>query len=364
MRMKKSVKQFALVLSLVMIVAMFSACSSSSNAPASSAPVAPETSAPSAPPPAAPETDIIQGEKMNLVVSSHLNPGSPENLGMQYMLDTLKEKTGGNITGTLYEGAALGGEIEADEQVAAGSINIASGQFATLDKYASKLQSFSAPYLYSTPDEVRTSWAGRIGQAIRSEFEKLGFYGDHLYFRGNRQMTCSKEIKTPADLKGIKLRLPETSSWLTVWESMGVMATPIASSEVFSALQLGVVDGQENSITSNYNKGLWEVQKYTILTNHIVDCGYWIWSKAWYDGLSDDYKDLLDQTLAEAADVVTKITSGNEPKLQKEMEDKGMQFIKVDTGPFADAAQAGIEKVAEDWEDWVYDQAKADVEGS
>lgn len=363
-------KSFALITVALIVLSMFAGCSSaapasSPAAPAPASSVAPansEAPASSAEPASSAAADgVVDCPKMNIVLSSHLNPGSPENEALKLILKTLGERTGGNITGTVYEGSSLAAEVEAYEHLKSGSINISFAGFTITNKFGPTLESFATPYMYSTKEQVLKSWEGRIGEEMRKNLLEAGIVGKYMSFRGNRQLTSNKPIHTPADLAGLKLRVPETASWITVWKSMGALPTPIATSEVFSSLQMGVIDAQENSITSNYNKGLWEVQKYTILTNHIIDMNVFEVSRKWYETLSPEMQTVVDEVMKQGADYCTEITLANEEKLRAEMEQNGMEFIEIDAKAFAEAAAEGVREVSKEWEDWVYGQAMEDI---
>lgn len=356
-------KMISLILVLAMMLSLAACGGSGTNAPADADVSAAESAAESAVSSAADSDsgDIIEGEKVNIVIGSVLNPGSPENIAMQWILDTLEEKTGGNITGSLYEGGSIGSETEMLEQCINGDCHITMTSLVGIDKYASAYNSISVPYLYSSKEQIQKSWDGKIGEAIREKFEEAGMYYDGIIFRGNRHLTANEKIDSPDKLKGLKLRLPDTTQWVTVWSGMGALPTPTSAAETFSALQTGVVDAQENNITSNYNKGMWEVQKYTMLTSHVVDTYIFCWSKDWFDGLSEDYQNLIRETILEAADYASDITAENEESLRSEMEANGMEFVDVDTAAFKEAALPYIQQVAEGWDSWVYDQAMEDT---
>ena len=359
----KAKKLVATVMTLAMLVGTLAACGSSQTAAPAAAEPAAKTEEAAAEPEEEKEekSDALEGEKTNIIIGSVLNAGSPENEAMQWILDTLNEKSGGNITGTLYEGGSIGSESELLEQCRNNDCQITMTSLVGIDKFAPEYNTISVPYLYASQDQIRKSWEGPIGENIRKKFEENGMYYDGIIFRGNRSLTANEIIDTPDKLKGFKLRLPETQQWVTVWGGMGALPTPTAASETFSALQTGVVDGQENNITSNYNKGIWQVQKYTLLTNHVVDTYIFCWSKEWYDGLSKDYQNLVYETILEAAERATKNTADKEAELRAEMEANGMEFVDVDIAKFKEAALPFIEKVAEGWADGVYDQAMADT---
>lgn len=306
--------------------------------------------------------DIVEGPKMNLVLASHLAVGSIENQVMQeYIIDELNRRTGGNITGAVYEGGALGSEMEVIEQIINGTCTLALTSYSTIDNYAGEYNTFGIPYFYTSKEEVLASWDGPIGEKVKEAYKANGLGFDYLMFRGNRQLTTNTEVDGPEDLKGLKLRLPENQVSMAVWGSMGALTYPIDSSEVFTALQLGTVDAQENPISSNYSKGLWEVQKYTVLTNHVVDFLGYVWNDSWYQSLTPEYQKLFDEVLAAAAQKATELEVANEAKLRAEMEEKGMQFVEVDTSAFAEAAQPAISELAAGWAEGVYEQALADI---
>lgn len=300
--------------------------------------------------------------KMELTFASYLNPGSPENIAMQWMVDELKKRSDGNIIAHLHEAATIGTEIEIIEQVMSGSIHFAFSGSTVINKIAREYESISIPYLYVSEAHATQSLKGPIGDGIRAAGEEVGLYFGDLIFRGRRQLTSNRRIDTPADLKGLKLRLPDQRTHMIIWASLGTLPTPITSSEIFSSLQAGVVDAQENSITSNYMKGLWEVQKYTILTNHQVDYMIWIISKEWMDSMPQPVQDLIWELSREAAALSSRLSLDGEANLQKEMEDHGMEFVKVDTEAFRAAAADGVAEVTKHLAPWVLDQVQKDLE--
>ncbi len=300
--------------------------------------------------------------KMELTFASYLNPGSPENIAMQWMADELNKRTNGRIVAHLHEAATIGTEMEIIEQVMSGSIHFGFSGSTLFSKIANKYEAISIPYLSASKEHSTQIMKGPIGDAIRQAAEAVNIYLGDMVFRGNRQLTTNRLVEKPEDLQGMKLRLPDNKTHMIVWQSLGTLPTPITSSEIFSALQAGVVDAQENSITSNYLKGLWEVQKYTILTNHMVDYLTWIFSKDWMDSLPQETRDLIWELQAEAAAMSSRLSLEGEIKLQKEMEERGMQYITIDENAFRQAAAAGVAEVTKDWPDWVLKQVKIDEE--
>jgi TRAP-type C4-dicarboxylate transport system substrate-binding protein len=125
---------------------------------------------------------------------------------------------------------------------------------------------------------------------------------------------------------------------------------------VFAALQTGVVDAQENPISSNYDKRIWEVQKYTVLTNHIVDLEGYVLSKKFLDGLDQPIRDIVVQAARDALKWCTQVSFSEEDKLAADMKAKGMEFITVDLKPFQKIALGTMDYFKSVWEPWVADE--------
>ncbi len=349
-------KLTSLILTLVLLLSLASGCSGSTqdNTGAETAQATGET--------ASNASEEI--EDATIIVAVHTQIKSLDYQALEYFCKIIEERSNGKIKTELYGEGQLGDEASILEQVTVNTVQIATTGFSGLDKYISSVNCWSVPYLFTGVDQVKASFEGKLGDAARKLFEEKDIYYVGNTYRGNRQLTANKAITTPEELKGLKLRLPDTSAWIKVWESMGCLASPISSAEVFSALQTGVVDAQENPISSIYAKNLWEVQDYVIMTNHIVDFLAVTMSKKFYDGLNPATQNLIDECMAEALDHMEKLTADNETTMKQEMIEHGMEFIEVDTSKFAEAAKAGISEVASQWDDWVYDAALEIVNGN
>jgi len=312
--------------------------------------------------PGTPDTGEAGYPKMEIQMAVN-NANSIDAFVLEHFGELIEEKSGGNITSVLF-GGTLGSENEIVEQIRTNTVHMYVSAVATISNYAAAFNTFSVPYLYEDEDKFYTSWRGKIGDAIRESYEASGFYTseNQVLIRGFRQLTSNKMVNTPDDLNGLKLRLPEIPEWITVWGILGAIPTPISSSEVFSALQMGVVDGQENPIISNYDKGLQEVQDYTILTNHIVDILPVVWSKDWFDGLDEDTQKLVKECLDEAMIWGTEECKKREEDYRAEMESAGMEFIEVDSTPFAEKAIQSLTEISKGWDSWVYDQLMEDIQ--
>ena len=290
------------------------------------------------------------------------NTGSPDEALLLKFAELIEERSGGNIKAVVFAGT-LGSELEIVEQIRANTVHMYVSATSTISTYAPEYNTFSVPYLYSNNEQLMKSWTGSIGDGLRANYEAAGMYTSEntLFIRGMRELTTNKLVKTVDDVKGLKLRLPSTAEWVTVWSAMGANIATISSSEVFSALQTGVVDAQENPIISNYNKGLQEVQKYTIMTDHIVDILPVIYSKGWFDGLDANTQELVTACIDEATEWANQYCVDVAMENTAEMEKAGMEFINVDTSSFKAVAMSCLKELSANWADGVYDQLIKDI---
>ena len=145
--------------------------------------------------------------------------------------------------------------------------------------------------------------------------------------RGSRMLTAKKEVRTPNDLKGLKLRLPEIPDWVAVWKELGALPTVVAWPEVFGALQTGVVDGQENPLYLIYTTKLYEVQSHVMLTAHVHACFHWLMSDKVLSSLPTDLKDIVLKSAAEAAKYGDQLTKEQEEDFKKKLADAKMKVV-------------------------------------
>ena len=214
--------------------------------------------------------------------------------------ELVAEKTGGEVTlnvfpnGTLYGGDPSG----AVKQIAGGSLDMLLLSTSLYANFNPKFTAISIPYLFDDTEQLRAYLQGDLGNELLADLDGIGIKGLGLWPRPFRQITNSKlPIETPEDLAGLKLRVPNNPLWVEFFGKLGAVPTPMAFAEVYNALQLKVVDGQENPISVPVSAKFFEVQTYASLTNHIADGWVLAINPAKYDALTDAQK----AAIAEAA---------------------------------------------------------------
>lgn len=216
---------------------------------------------------------------------------------------------------------------------------------------AESLENWSLPYaiLCATPYAIRDSdhlhmvAGGAIGKEMAQHIIDVAGLKPIAYFeRGARNLTSNIPIRHPDDLKGLIIRVPNVSLYVSTWSALGAKPTPMAFSEVFTALQQSTIHGQENPFALIRNAGLYEVQKYVNLTEHVKGWAYVVMGNKQFEKLPEE----LQQVIMESA----KIMQEYEHSLFLEQEaldvqflkDKGMEFIEVDKSAFEQMARKAV----------------------
>lgn len=214
--------------------------------------------------------------------------------------EDLETKSGGKITVEIHPNAVLGGDEAMLESVALGTLTMVVPSANLLTNYVSDFQVLGMPYLFNNTESAFSAMDNELGTLLNQELKDggVGLLNLGFNFNGIRNMTNNKRpIKSPADLKGLKMRCMSNQIYIKMFESLGANATPMSWSELFTALQQGTVDGQENPASLIYESKFQEVQKYISTTEHIYDfCGIVI-NNSFYEGLDEQAKVLLDDAV-------------------------------------------------------------------
>ncbi|MFZ2780621.1 MAG: TRAP transporter substrate-binding protein [Rectinemataceae bacterium] len=227
--------------------------------------------------------------------------GYPTEMGDEEFARLVKERSGGRIIVEVYPGSQLGQEKAVIEQVQFGAIDITRVSVSPLASFVPKLNAFQMPYLYRDADHMWKVLNGDIGNSLLASLEPFGFVGLGWFEGGSRNFYNSKRpVKTPADLKGLKIRVQESELMMGLVSAFGAVPTPMAYGEVYSALQTGVVDGAENNWASYFSTSHFEVAKYFTLDEHTRVPEIIIGSKISLGRLSKADQDMIKQAAADA----------------------------------------------------------------
>ena len=259
----------------------------------------------------------------------------PLSVRMQQAIDRIKQGTGGKVEIALFPNNQLGSDTDMLSQLRSGAIDFFSLSGLILSTLVPAASINGIGFAFKDYPTVWKAMDGNLGTYVRGEIDKRGLVAmDKMWDNGFRQITSStKPIKTPADLKGFKIRVPVSPLWTSMFQAFGASPTGINFNETYSALQTHIVDGQENPLAIIDTAKLYEVQKYLSVTNHMWD-GFWFLAnrRAW-DALPADARPIIEEEMNAAAvaerDDVAKLNA----TLQGSLKSHGMEFI--DTDPVA-----------------------------
>lgn len=240
---------------------------------------------------------------IDIKVATVGNDKHQSTIAATYFKEKIEELSGGQITVTIFPNGSLGSEREAAESVKLGTLQMTIVTTdGTLPSWVPEVQVLSIPYLFSTKEEAYYALDNILQDEFAPLFEAQGF--KHLAFceLGFRHFTNNvREVVSAADMKGLSIRVQEAPIWFALMDSLGATATPINFSELYTALQQGTVDGQENPIASIATSAFDEVQKYMVLDGHTYGAESIIMNLAFYDSLSDEAKGWVDEAAAYAS---------------------------------------------------------------
>lgn len=253
-------------------------------------------------------------------------------LAANHFAELVKQKTRGELeirvfpNGTLYGGDPAAGV----KQLASGSLDMLFNATSLYATFNPKFTAIAVPYLFDDVEQLRAYLNSPLGEELRGDLSKIGIMGLDLWSRPLRQITNSKRpITKPDDLKGLKLRVPNNPLWVKFFGAMGAAPTPMAFSEVYNALQLGVVDGQENPVNVPVSARLYEVQKYLTISNHIADAWVVGINPRRYQALPEPFRTALSEAAAETEEWKAKNDAADIAKSIATLEKNGMTMNEL-----------------------------------
>ncbi|WP_449243160.1 TRAP transporter substrate-binding protein [Desulfovibrio sp.] len=253
------------------------------------------------------------------------------------------ERTGGKVQIDVFPADQLGKQLESVEGVMVGTHDMVLASDTVLSNWVPNMGILNLPFLFNDLSDVRKVLDGPIGVRLAKELEPHGAVVIGWWENGMRHITNNKRpIKTPDDLKGMKIRVPEGEVFVETFKALGAGPTVVSFGELYSALQLGTVDGQENPPAHILTQKFYEVQKYASRTGHIHMSSPLIMNKALLDGMPQEYRTAILETARELGPVHTKMVEELENEQWKEVKAHGMEVIDVDKKPFREKVKPVI----------------------
>jgi len=299
-------------------------------------------------------------KKLTVNIASTFPPDSPQDKGLNKFKELVTQRAGGRIEVLIHPSNAMGDERQTFEMLSQGSVEYGVLGTNDISTYFPKYYISEVPYVFTSQDDFWKFWNGP-GKELSALIEKeRGVRTDGVILRGARYLTANRPVKSVADVKGLKMRLPPVKAWFKVWESLGALPSQIAFGEVYMALKTGVVEAQENPPETILNYKFYEAQKYMMNTEHIYSAARILSSAKWWNTLSKDDQALLTKAMEEGVAFANGITKDGDAVFVKKLQELGMELVKVDKNEFKKAVQPVIDQMAkEEWDPAFYAKVKA-----
>ena len=279
-----------------------------------------------------------------LKLAHNAAPGNPKDLGAQRFAELVAAKTDGRVTVDVGGSAQYGDDVEALTQMRLGTLALSANSQGSTSGVVEEFAVIGLPFLF---DDLATAYQvidGELSGKLDEAAARQGLKLLALWDNGIRQTSNNKHaINTPDDLKGLKIRTPPDPMTLEIFSALGANPTPMAFSELYVALQQGVVDGQENPLMNIDSSKLYEVQKFISLTGHKYESTPLLMSKMIFDGLSAEDQAAIVEAAKEAGAYNRELSQKADTELRPKLEAAGVTFNEVDKAPFIAATQGIIE---------------------
>jgi len=266
-------------------------------------------------------------------------PGSAQNIVAEKFKELVEQASNGNINVQIFHSQSIGNETEILQQIQMNTIQmgiITNGPFDTFDPI---VRVINYPFLFKDNEQADKILDGPLGAKILKSLERAGFKGLCFSENGFRNLTNNKNpVKSPADIKGLKIRVMESALHKAVWQALGANPTPMPW-PIYTELEQGVIDGQENPLWVLEVYKLYEIQKYMTMTRHVYSPHIDVASLKWWNTLDANTQDLIQRTIYEAAVFQRKDNRSKNAARLELLKEKGM---KIEAHPDIDVFRAKV----------------------
>jgi tripartite ATP-independent transporter DctP family solute receptor len=321
-------KRIISILLICLLTLSFAACSPK-----------PATEPSSSPEPSGEVKEPVEAVKLSL---NHVGATDhPYQDGSLKFAELVENNSNGSIKVDVFPASQIASGAKAIEFVQMGTLDIALESTMALSNFVKEIGVLDLPFIFSSKEEAFKILDGEFGKELEAIAEKKGFKILGWWDNGFRTMSNSKRpITGPSDLKGLKIRVPESKIFISTFEALGAVPTPMAVSEVFTALQLGTVDGQENTEANFYKNKYHEVNSYYSVTNHIYTAEPLVMSLDKFNSLSEDQQNALLVAAKEAGEYQRQVSLKLDETLLTNIKATGVNVNVIDDlTPFQEAVK-------------------------
>lgn len=295
------------------------------------------------------------GDQITLILGhagSETDPRHPASLQLKELIE---ERSDGNITVEVYANSTLGSWEEMIEGLNFGTSHLVIESILALEAYTELAAVDPAPFLYESNEHFFSVWDGELGDEIKTAItEATGFELLGNMFRSSRELTTKEPVTELGDLGGMTIRTPSAATMVQTWEALGARAEPLAWNEVYSALEAGVLDGQENPLDAILFNSIHEVAPNITLTGHQYANYHFLASESYLAGLPQEYQDIIREAADEVGQTYTENTVSNVEEYRTELEADGAVFHELgDRDAWVEATQSVRDGLPEQVKTWI-----------
>ncbi len=291
---------------------------------------------------------------------------SPQYLSSQYFADILAERTEGRLTVDVFPNSQLGDDVQMMEMLQTGTLDMSYPSSSPATTYVPELAAFDLPFLLPTREAAVAVMQSDVAQGMLDSFDGTGIKALAFSENGYRQLSNSvRPVETPEDvggldMGGLTIRTMENPVHLSIWETLGANPTPMAFGELFSAMEQGVVDGQENPWSTILTSNFHEVQDYGSETRHVYTPFILMMSERTWDRLDPEYQALVQEAARKSAAYEIQLATEYDDWSRNRLEELGMQVTRLDDDQIA-AFQEAVQPVYVEWAPQIGEDLIADI---
>lgn len=329
-------KTMALGLCLVLAGGLLAGCGGAQDSGSSENEKTPTTTAASGGSESA-QTAAADDKTFNIDLATAYAADGPAGIALQKFVDDVAAKSGGSINISLFTDGTLGSASDNYSSVASGDLDMTMTGLEGLDLYAPEYTFLDAPFFLQSQDQLKALLDSGIGDSLEQRYQDNGFVTLGWHYRDVRELASNKEVKTPEDVVGLKLRLPGMTVYVDTWSSLGVSSTTVAMSELYTALQTRVAEASEGGYEQMETLKLYEVQSYVAETDHVYEFVGLFINKDLYESMSENQRQILDECAVDNLLYADELAAESREEYRQNCLDGGMTLIEIDREAFREA---------------------------
>ncbi|WP_428243487.1 TRAP transporter substrate-binding protein [Gynuella sp.] len=276
-------------------------------------------------------------ERVTLKLAHNLDSNHVVHRALAQMAKDINEASGGKMKLRIYPSGQMGGPRETLELIQNGALDMTKASASEMETFQPAYSIFSLPYVFKDSAHFEKVIYGPVGRELMNETKDIGFTAIAAYVAGTRSFYAKKEIHSPADMKGLKIRVVATPTTIKLIELLGAAPAPIPFGEVYTALQQGVIDGAENNEPSYVQTRHVEVAKYYIEDQHTSVPDFLVVSTSTWNKLDDEQKQIIIDAARKSEKYEHELWDQVVLESRERAEQTGATFIQVDKAAFREA---------------------------